>query len=427
MVGPARRSSPAGPRRAPTWGARLVLVGLPACVPPSLGEDFESRGASSAMTVYDVQRGLADVGSTVLLRGLVATTARGPDDRIFFAQDPAGGPESGIRIELEHPTPGVEVAVGDEVAVRGTVMRRYGERYLMVEDMGNLSASPGEPVVPSVVVSAADWGAWNAVVVELVEAEVESCGDARGVVPLDGGLGLDPWAEAVSVGAGDAFSGLTGLVVGQNERWELRLRPGDGPAAAERAGGCATELAALRESWPVGRVQLDGLVVTAVSDTGFFVQQDGRGLEVVAARGLPALVPGARLAVEGVADHRGGRDLLRLDTPGLAVVTGEGVAEPRELLDTDLIGEEGIFDEEGLPRPEWDGVLVARADVGLAGAVAPGRVATELGIFLDDALYEDVPEEGRWGVVGVLRVDAEAVLLLPRGPEDLVAVDDSGD
>jgi hypothetical protein len=399
-------------------------VVLPACVPPSLGEDFESRGASSALTVYDVQRGLAEVGSTVRLGGLVATTARGPDDRVFYAQDPAGGPESGIRIELEHPTPGVEVAVGDEVTVWATVLRRYGELYLMVEDMDSLVARPGEPVVPSVVASVADWGAWNAVVVELVEARAVGCGDARGAVPLELGLDLDPWAEPVSVGSGDVFSGLTGLVVGQNERWELRLRPGDGPEAVERGEGCGAELVVLRESWPVGRVQLAGAVVTAVYGGGFFVQQDGLGLEVVAVRGLPGLIVGDEVSVEGVADSRDGRDVLRLDVAELAVVTGAGTAEPRELLDTDIVGEGGLFDEEGQPRAVWDGALVSRAGVQLEGEVALGRVATDLGVVLDDALYEGLPEDGRWDLVGVLRVVGDEVLLLPRGPEDVVA---SGD
>lgn len=423
MVGPARQS-PLRRQRRRLGGAGVALVVLSACVPPSLGEDFESQGASSALTVYDVQRGLAEVGSTVLLRGLIATTARAPDDRVFFAQDPAGGAESGIRIELEHPTPGVEVAVGDEVTVRATVLRRYGELYLMVEDMDSLVARPGEPVVPTVVASAADWGAWNAVVVELVEAEGDGCGDARGVVPLDLGLGLDPWAEAVSVGAGDVFTGLTGLVVGQNERWELRLRPGDGPAAVERGEGCGAELAALRESWPVGRVQLVGAVVTAVHGGGFFVQQDGLGIEVVAVRGLPELAVGDELLVEGVADTRDGRDVLRLDAAELAEVTGAGTAQPRELLDSDLLGEGGLFDDEGQPRAVWDGALVARSGVVLSGEVAPGRVGTDLGVVLDDALYDDVPKDGHWDLTGVLRVVGGTVLWLPRGPEDLVEVED---
>ena len=135
------------------WAAGLLVgaTGGGGCVPPSLGNEFETQSAANTVTVYDVRRGLVESGASVRLDGLVATTPRGPDDRELYVQDPAGGPESGIRVELEHPSPGLVVATGDAVSLRATVLSRYGERYLMVESLGQVSVGPGTPVVPSPV------------------------------------------------------------------------------------------------------------------------------------------------------------------------------------------------------------------------------------------------------------------------------------
>ncbi len=399
--------------RFPAGRALLASVALAGCVPPSLGGGASSQGSANTVTVYDVRRGVVESGSTVLLSGLAATTPRTADDREFYVQAPAGGAESGIRVELEHPSHGLEIAVGDNVQLQATVMSRYGERYLLVEDMNRVAVSAGTPALPTDVGIVLSWDAWNGVLVRILEVDVLDCGDVRGVFPLDVGIGLDPAQQAVSLGAGDHVDGLVGLMTGRSDRFDLRLRPGDDRGVRTPGEGCATTVTALRDDPPSGRVALAGVVVTAVTPDGrgLFLQDAGgrTGVELVSADGPVDVDVGAVVDVEAIVEPWEGRRRLRLDQRALLSETGTTTPVARAVdpsADT--------FDPAGV-----DGALIRLSDLVLGDLVSPGRVATDGPFLIDDALYEGIPEDGSWTVTGVVRAQ-DPPLLLPRGPGDLV-------
>lgn len=124
-------------------------------------------------TVHDIQTGVTPVGS-VSLRGLVVTAVEpGNSGLHFYAQDPGGGPYSGIYFYDQHGKTPAELAVGDEVTVSGD----YTE------------FNP-------------PWSPWNSAVSEIVPAGVEITGS--GLTPSVDKL---PDVSALADVAGEPWEG----------------------------------------------------------------------------------------------------------------------------------------------------------------------------------------------------------------------------
>jgi hypothetical protein len=379
-----------------------------ACAPPTLGDGLEPQGVVTALSVYDVRRGSVDLGASIRLTGLVATTAREAPEARLFVMDPRGGAESGLRLELAHPLPGVTVAPGDAIEVVGVVAVRGRERYLVVEQGGGLRVGAPAALEPTPVTAALDWEPYNAVLVRVIGAEVTGCGDAFGAVPLSAGVDLDPSGLPVPLGEGDRFDGVVGVVTGGPDRHALLLR-GEADLEGQVDGGGCVRPAAAAGAQP-GRARLRGAVIAAASGEAAFAQDPGGGpgVELLDLAGL-GIAEGEVLDLEGVVVPEDGRSRLWVEHAGLVGRAGEAAPAAVRL-------------RPGADLRAWDGGLVQIDGVQISGDAGDGRRATAAGLRLDPALMgggDPLPRSGAWDITGVIRVFPDFVDLLPRRSTDL--------
>ena len=409
---------PHGTRSDPrAAGLLAAILGGTGCVPADRKDELPSIPIGGATTIYDVHTGVVASGDEVVLSGVVAGLPRSPPGAWFVVQDPAGGEYAGLEVFLLHALPGVVVAPGDILTLRGVLSTRNGRLGLALDSAAAIVHTGTTELAATPVGPVADWSPYNGVLVDPGPTTVLDCGDLAGQATTDRDLAIDLThvPTPAVLGTGPLSTGLRGVLHGVPRAWSLSPRSeaelGDAPT-----DGCPTTIAATRSADDLpGRLALPEVRVTAVQPDGgrAFVQDlDGgsaSGLELVAPdRTLDTLAPGDHLAVAG---------LLRDDTgPLQLVVTAQAPIDrsTSPLLDRP----DSPFD------PAWDGALVELGPVSVTGSPAAGRAATDLGVELVDVLLDGtaLPGEGTWLLRGALRVDARdappTVQLLPRGPGD---------
>lgn len=107
--------------------------------------------------IPEIQQGTLAIGTWVLLEGVVVTTPRADSDadegQELFVQDPAGGPWSGLRIQLPAAELVDPTMVGDEVDLIGRIVRRgpYFAVMLSATDPDLIVMGPGTLPPPASV------------------------------------------------------------------------------------------------------------------------------------------------------------------------------------------------------------------------------------------------------------------------------------
>jgi hypothetical protein len=166
-------------------------------------------GAAVESTVQAVRAG--DVCGPVHLTGLVSSAPSfgEEDDRTYiFAQDPAGGPNSGI--VLFTPAGFTAYETGTEFEVMGTVSNYFGLLEIYVGDSGSLSATGTGSITPELVsADETDWEQWQSVLVRI--ENVSAVTDLEyGSVLTDAGLYVDNLFYDFSAEKGTTWSAVTG-------------------------------------------------------------------------------------------------------------------------------------------------------------------------------------------------------------------------
>ncbi|MEX1361491.1 MAG: hypothetical protein AB1Z98_00070 [Nannocystaceae bacterium] len=107
--------------------------------------------------IPEIQQGMLAIGTWVLLEGVLVTTPRADSDaeegQELFVQDPAGGPWSGLRVQLPAAALVDPTVVGDEVDLVGRVVRRgpYFAVTLSPTDPDLVVMGPGTLPPPALV------------------------------------------------------------------------------------------------------------------------------------------------------------------------------------------------------------------------------------------------------------------------------------
>jgi hypothetical protein len=404
---------------------------------------FEGLQARISLTVRGEREArIADlrdlgVGSRVSVDAIV-TAVDASETRVdFWAQDPGGGPFSGISIRDERAEEGAfPLAVGDRVRVTGTTSTRNGRAVLAME--GFEASGRDEVTIDRVDVASLSAERWDGCLVELEALEVTNADvdgytwevmDAAGDTLLVETLFTDPERTV-----GDVVERLVGIVYpfddgtdrylavaprGEDDltwtRTETPVEPGDLRLAD------ALDLAS---GTPV---RFGELVITAVAPgsdgvTDFFASDPTGGPFAgayfedtrVAPREPLDLAVGDVVAVSGTFELWS-RGMRAIAFDSLTVTGGASVVEPSP-------------QSAGALDARWHGGLIAIEDVEVNEELSFGiQIVDRFGATLDVAdelvALDDVRTGDRFDrVIGVLFVNRDGGMeLWPRSSADLEA------
>ncbi len=167
-------------------------------------------GAALESDVFAVRAG--QVCGPVHLTGLVSSAPSfgEDDDRTYiFAQDPAGGPNSGI--VLFAPGGYTAFEAGTEFEVTGSVSNYFGLIEIFVGDDGSLTATGTGTITPQVVTAdETDWLQWQSALVRIENVTAVTAVDEYGTVLTDAGVYVDNLFYNFSAEEGTAWSSVTG-------------------------------------------------------------------------------------------------------------------------------------------------------------------------------------------------------------------------
>jgi hypothetical protein len=169
-----------------------------------------SEGEVVDTTVQAVRAG--EVCGRVRLAGLVSSAPSfGEDDgrTYVFAQDPAGGPNSGIM--LFTPAGFTAHAEGTEFEAVGSVSNYFGLAQIYVGDNGTLTATGTGVAQPTVVpAGVTDWYPYQSTLVTLENVVSTSDIDAHGAVLTDAGVYIDNLFYDFAAENGTTWASVTG-------------------------------------------------------------------------------------------------------------------------------------------------------------------------------------------------------------------------
>ena len=171
-------------------------------------------GPADDATVYDVQMGNVQEGSTVTIKNVVVTSPLTFSGNNMYVQEQAGGAFSGINLFVPEGAPAL--SVGDVVDVTGTYEEYFDNTQLVVQSMADIvPTGDTAPVTPELLTPAdcqlEDWEGVLATV-ENVTVTVEGMADfweweVDGLTMDKQFIANDDWPKP-TVGA--AYSSLTG-------------------------------------------------------------------------------------------------------------------------------------------------------------------------------------------------------------------------
>jgi hypothetical protein len=386
-----------------------------------------------AATVAEVQRGELQEGTRVAVEAVVFALDADGDYTSFWAQDPGGGPYSGIYFrDVRTPEAGALVpAEGEVVRAVGAYLERRGRSVVNVDAIEVIGT--GIPVATTLEIAALDPAIWEGCLVRVDDVEVVSTQvDAyTWAVASQGALDgptllVDTLLHDPPRRLGQRFGSLTGPLYA----WDGTDGPSFAitPRGAHDLGAPVVSVAELHAgSVPEGAaVTLRGLVVTARDPVpeqervDLFVQQAGGGprsglylRDFLAAPAATAV--GDAITVTGAYRlHRGRRvveitSLTRTGAAPLAVDTIAVAALDEDVHQSALLRVTGVR----VLDPSYDayGWLVAEDD---------GAGAT---LIIDTLLFDwrPAPDQAFAAIAGVLYCASGGCALAPRDAADLVA------
>jgi hypothetical protein len=187
------------------------------------------------ITIAELQQGVLYENVWVELTGVVVTTPAADSEvmagRELFAQDPDGGPFSGLRLVGVEFDPGQIVAPGDGADVVGHVRVNEGFVLLQIDGMEGLTPRGPAAVPAPTRVEIADLAPdsesarrYEGVIVEVVDATVTDDDPCAGEFVLDDTLRVDDRFAPGQLGAraeGDVVTAARGVFVRASESYEL--------------------------------------------------------------------------------------------------------------------------------------------------------------------------------------------------------------
>ncbi|NCG20003.1 MAG: hypothetical protein GWP91_13430 [Rhodobacterales bacterium] len=125
------------------WWLPLALTGC------TLALTTEEESYEEPVTVAQLWDGVHNNGLVVTLDDLMITSPKTWNGRSFFAQTTAGGPQSGIRIELDGNLSGWPPPVGTPVSLRGQIwlFDEGPSLFLSKQDNAEILEEPATPTV----------------------------------------------------------------------------------------------------------------------------------------------------------------------------------------------------------------------------------------------------------------------------------------
>ncbi len=184
-------------------------------------------GGGTDASVADIQNGTIAEGTTVTLTGVIATTSSDmANEDGFFVQDPGGGEYSGIYI---FTSADVDIAVGDELTITGTVDEFYDFTELSVGSSADIEKTgTGTVTIDDLASTPSDWEAWEGGLIRLTSGlEIDDCSGGYGACTTSwSGLYIDDLAYNYddSYGEGDSFSAVTGVLTWSFDEWRINPR-----------------------------------------------------------------------------------------------------------------------------------------------------------------------------------------------------------
>lgn len=189
--------------------------------------------AAPPATIYELQQGMVDPGSLVLVEDVVVTTPWDFGGDTYWVQDPAGGAFSGIAVYM--PNAGAFVpSPGDVVTLCGEYDEFFDQSQLQMAGEGDVTAAGNGPVPAPEVLDAAELGAnppaedWEGVLVRVENVQVTTAADMFGQWEVDGVLLTDDvffeMAAWPNPAVGDMFGSLTGVLTYSFEEYKLAPR-----------------------------------------------------------------------------------------------------------------------------------------------------------------------------------------------------------
>jgi len=302
---------------------------------PDTGDD-----SAAATTIYALNQGEHDVGSTVQLRDVVVSAPPSSVLARFYIQEEAGGAYSGIRVVASEGASLPQVELDARISLTATFTSGADGLRLELGSADQLEVSGMGSLTPEPLNADSDWGPWKGVLVQVADLSVLGCPNGDGVDELSSGLTLD---DALSAHAEPtwltSFATITGPVDLEGGAWTLYPRSDDDLGTQNNVASCAAVAAAEA----VCDVTLAGLVATTPNERswgGFFAQDPGGG------------------------EHSG----LWISNPGVQIEAGQVF---------DVSGTTSLFtDSQG-------GYVTLEASTALGGVVVSDQTATPIAAVLD--------------------------------------------
>jgi hypothetical protein len=208
---------------------------------PRFLEDYQGLDHQET-TIYDVQQGLIDENTSVLIESAVVTSPVHETDQLVYVQELEGGPYSGILLYLySEVIDAVDLQPGDEIAFSGEYLEYFEMSEIEVTSVDDLvMLGSGSAPAPEVVAAAdiatggVDCEAYESVLVQVQDVTVTDDSIGYGSFVVTDDLIVDdffftsddgPSGAMPAVAVDDVFTTLSGPLTYAYD--EFRLLPRD--------------------------------------------------------------------------------------------------------------------------------------------------------------------------------------------------------
>ena len=405
----------------------FILNTLIACLSPKTTDTLEDSGETTpiatgdSVTCADVQQKSLDGslvdGDVVTLANVIVVSGVASDGKGFYVQDEGGGEWSGMYIYSETMSGDFNPLVGDKLNITGSVSEFYESTQVKVATSESIQVVGEGDVTVADVSSVTDWEAYESVLIGLADQTVVSAMNDYGEVQLSDGLMMDNVFFNFSTEYGATYSRVVGVVPYSYGEFKIAPRSEsdlEGYVAGE--GPQAQTVAVVQSGNVQGPASFEGVVVTAIGEEGFWIQDAGGGewsgmyVYTVQSDENIAVNVGDVVNVTGsVTEYY---DCTQVTIQNVSDVEVTGTQDPSATVLSDTPSD----------WENYEGVLVSLSNVEVGADADYGQFRTNFGdLLIDDELYEysistgDIIEN----LVGVINYTYGEYKVYPRDAADV--------